>query len=358
MDDRVLQFRVGFVMLVALMLTGILFFLLGERPEFLSDKNTIYVEFREAPGVTVDTPVRTSGILIGRVSDVALQENRLVLVTLKIEPRYMPRQNEICRIVSGSLLGDAALEFVPSDIEGIPTTVLPHGAKIQGAVASNPLTVLVNLEESLLGAIATIDQAGGDISEFAQNANRLMTGNGDQIGNILQKTEVALDRFDNTLLAVQNVVGDQELNQRLKAALDDLPETIAETRALMDRMNGVADNANRNLENLEGFTRPLGERGEELAANLQNTTENLNLLVGQLAQFSRTVNESEGTVGQLINNPELYHRLNDAAGNIQEISARLRPIVEDARVFTDKIARDPGRIGVKGALNRQQSGIK
>ena len=40
----------------------------------------------------------------------------------------------------------------------------------------------------------------------------------------------------------------------------------------------------------------------------------------------------------------------------EKLTARLRPIVEDARVFMDKIAREPGRL-VGGALN-QGPGIK
>ncbi|GAA4427197.1 MlaD family protein [Bremerella cremea] len=358
MDDRVLQFRVGFVMLVAMLLTGILFFLLGEQPQFLSDKETVYVVFDTAPGVTIDTPVRTSGILIGRVSNVKLQDDRKVLVTLKVEQEYMPHENEVCRIVSESLLGDAALEFVPTDRPGLPNQPLPDGAKINGSVASNPLKVLVNLEDSLLSAIATLEDAGSNVSRFAANANRLIEENDDQVGRIMVKTEGALDRFDSALAGVQNLVGDQELNNQLKEALEGLPVTIQESRKLIDQLRVVAGRADRNLENLEGFTEPLGERGEQLVANLENSTENLNILVAQLAQFGRKVNESEGSLGQLINDPHLYQNLNDAAANIRELSVRLRPIVEDARVFVDKIARDPGRIGVKGALNRNQSGIK
>jgi len=358
MDDRVLQFRVGFVMLVAMLLTCILFFLLGEQPQFLSQKNTIYVEFATAPGVTVDTPVRTSGILIGRVSNVTLEDDRDVLVTIKVEDQYMPRQNEVCRIVSESLLGDAALEFVPTDLPNIPTAILNDGARIEGQVASNPLKVLVNLEKSLLDTMQTIDQAGTNVGELAQNANQLLNGNRDQFGRIINKTEVALERFDSAVAGVQNLVGDQELNTKLKQALEGVPEVITESRRLIDELRSVAGRANSNLENLEGFTEPLGERGEQLVANLENSTENLNELVAQLAIFGRRVNDSDGTLGMLINDPKLYQNINDAAMNIRELTARLRPILDDARVFADKIARDPGRIGVKGALNRNQTGLK
>ena len=45
-----------------------------------------------------------------------------------------------------------------------------------------------------------------------------------------------------------------------------------------------------------------------------------------------------------MNDRQLYDRLNRAARNIDEVSERLKPIVDDARVITDKMARHPGVI--------------
>jgi phospholipid/cholesterol/gamma-HCH transport system substrate-binding protein len=43
-------------------------------------------------------------------------------------------------------------------------------------------------------------------------------------------------------------------------------------------------------------------------------------------------------------NPDIYNELNAAAANVNELTKRLRPIVEDVRIFTDKLARRPGII--------------
>ncbi len=45
-----------------------------------------------------------------------------------------------------------------------------------------------------------------------------------------------------------------------------------------------------------------------------------------------------------MNDRQLYDRLNRAAKNIEEVSRELKPIIDDARVFSDKIARHPGVI--------------
>ena len=97
---------------------------------------------------------------------------------------------------------------------------------------------------------------------------------------------------------------------------------------------------------------------DEIVNAVERSVTRLDDVMAELVTFSRALNNSQGSLGQFVNNPDLYQQLNRAATNIEQISRRLRPIVEDARVFTDKIARDPGRLGVKGALDRRRSGIK
>ena len=90
---------------------------------------------------------------------------------------------------------------------------------------------------------------------------------------------------------------------------------------------------------------------------IDGSIQRLDELMIQLVQFGESINNQEGSLGQFLNNPDLYQRLNRAAANIEDVSSRLRPIVEDARIFTDKIARDPGRL-TSGILSSRQSGIK
>jgi len=55
---------------------------------------------------------------------------------------------------------------------------------------------------------------------------------------------------------------------------------------------------------------------------------------------------------------QLYLRLNRAADNIEKATRHLEPLLADARVFMDKIARNPRQLGVQGALDRERSGLK
>jgi phospholipid/cholesterol/gamma-HCH transport system substrate-binding protein len=49
--------------------------------------------------------------------------------------------------------------------------------------------------------------------------------------------------------------------------------------------------------------------------------------------------------------------MNRAAKNIDELTRQLKPILDDARVFSDKIARHPESLGVRGVIDRKP-GIK
>ena len=90
---------------------------------------------------------------------------------------------------------------------------------------------------------------------------------------------------------------------------------------------------------------------------LERGSENLELLLAQVYAFSQALNSQEGTVGRLIRDPQLYENLNKAVANIEQVSRDLKPVVRDVRVFSDKIARHPELLGVRGALE-QTTGTK
>src|SRR5262245_5818617 len=119
MDERIVQFRVGVMVLATIIILAILLLLFGDLPSLVKGTRTIYFEFPQAPGVTPDTPVRVNGVLIGRIKEVELNDKVGVLLTAKIEDKYKLRKNQMARI-GGSLLGDTVVEIVPGDGRGSP----------------------------------------------------------------------------------------------------------------------------------------------------------------------------------------------------------------------------------------------
>ncbi len=365
MDERVLSFRVGVVVVTSVMISVILIVLFGAVPQAFTPTYTVTVQFPRAPGVAVNTPVRKSGVNIGRVSNVKLLDEGGVIITLRLDQSQPVRLNEYPRISTGSLVtGDAVVEFVRMQADPRDDLLKEGDFLPNGVVANDPFDVIINLENNMAEALDSIEEAANRASEILENLQWIGT-NRDQFQRILEKTELALDQFSGAMQSINDVVGDEQLQTELRAALSQLPEiidqtklTLEETRRSMAGFEQVADRAAQNLENLEQFTRPLGERGERIIASVEGSAENLDALLAQLVHLSRSINERQGTLGRLVYDDDIYLRINDTVESVEELTRKLEPILNDVRVFTDKIARDPSQLGLRGALERRPTGLK
>ena len=152
---------------------------------------------------------------------------------------------------------------------------------------------------------------------------------------------------------------------RIDSGLADVPALIADARnmvnnanAMLSSFDGVISSAETNLENLEGLTKPLGDRGEELSAMLTSSIENLDSTLSKASEFVTKATSSDGSLNRLLNDPALYDNVSTVVSNANVVLLRLdqaiknlRPILYDVRVFTDKIARNPSDL-VGRALQR------
>jgi phospholipid/cholesterol/gamma-HCH transport system substrate-binding protein len=108
---------------------------------------------------------------------------------------------------------------------------------------------------------------------------------------------------------------------------------------------------------LESFTEPLGQKGPQVTNAILKAVDGLDQLIQDLGTVARTLNNREGTIGRLLNDPQVYDNVNrlmfnanQVLNNINELTFQLKPVAHDARIFMDKVATEPGRI-VTGGLN-------
>lgn len=364
MDERMMQFRIGAVVLATILLGGIMVLLFGETPALVRDTYTIYIHFPSAPGVSRDTPVRKSGILIGRVTNVAFvdpddnDDAEGVIVTVAIDADMKIRMNEIPRITRSVLGGDATIDFFRSpDPDASRKEVVP-GQLVAGIAGADPLQVIGNLEGELTEAMRSISFTSDEIGGLVRRVNDMLAANDEQFARILDTTEYTMVDLRTAVGNFNDIFGDDESRARLRQAIADAPELIREVRDVFTELRGTVDLADENLANLRGFTEPLGAQGEELVTRVNSTVDKLDRLMEDLLQFSGRLSSPQGTIGQLLENPELYQNLNQAAENVACLTRELKPILDDVRVISDKIARHPEDLGVRGLISGRRSGIK
>lgn len=371
MDERTIRIRVGIVVLMAAVATFLLILFFGEKGPLFRKTKTVYLRFAQAPGVSPETPIRKNGVLVGRVSEVELLPEGGVVLTAWISDKYAIFRNEMVVIRTGSLIGNAVLDFVPSNKPDASKDLIEDQELIgETAVANDPVTVLTNLEDKFATAFYKIELASEKIAEtavkvsqLADNANAVVSNNSEQFQRIIAKTEVAMDHFHSAMTSIDAIVGDPELRVQLKQALQGLPDlmtesklTLTDARTTLKSFDQMSQRADATLQNIQQFTEPLAGKGDKLVESAQRAISNIDQLLGELVEFSRALNSNEGSLGRMIHDRELYDRLGRAAKNIEMSSRRLEPILSDVKVFTDKLARDPGQLGARGLLDRRPTG--
>jgi phospholipid/cholesterol/gamma-HCH transport system substrate-binding protein len=352
MDERLMQFRIGVMVLASILIAAILLVTFGEWRWPFPSEYTIYIRFPEAPGVAEHSPLRKSGIVIGHVTDVQLTPQGNVLVTARVERKYVLRHNEVCRL-NRALLGDSTLEISLSPDPKASPEPLKEGDVMQGIVPPDPIVILTNLQERLVTAINSVNQTAADLGDTVRSVNRILTDNEQQLKDLLANANKTVTVAQQTVSNANDIVGDPELKARLKDTLRRVPQVVDDLRHTLDEANQTIRAARENLTNLRGVTAPLAENGAAMVRRLDTSLQNLERVTTQLAEFSETLNREDSTLGRLVRDPTLYQKLDRTMTNVQQLTQDLRPVISDLRVFSDKIARHPELLGVRGALERQ-----
>lgn len=354
MDERIVQFRVGVMVLATIIILAILLILFGDLPSLVKGTYIVHFDFPQAPGVTPDTPIRVNGVLIGRIKQVDLVPAG-VLLTGKIEEKYKLNHTQMARI-GGSLLGDAVVEIVPGDGRGTPTEV-QSGDHMTGVVAKDPMQAIVNLEANVSEAVKSIAMTSDEIRSLVNRANRIIETNESTINRVIQNTEATLAQLRTTVAGVDSLVSDPQIRASLKRTVDGLPLVLDELQTAIGGVKNTMQTADRNLANLEGITKPLGERGPRLVENVDRAVAQLDAVMSEVTGFTKALTSSQGTLSRLVKDPKLYDQVSETVNNLNQLTRDLKPILNDVRAFSDKAARHPEQFGLRGLI-QSNSGIK
>ena len=360
MSERQLQFRVGVFVIFATVAMIVMVFEFGNLQNRLRPKYKVAIRFRSAVGISVGTPVRRNGVLIGSVTNVQFDDKSGGLVVhteIKDGVRLWPDGH--VRLVS-SLLGDSAIEFTP----GHSAKSLKDGDTVEGESAIDPLNMVGRMEQNVSNVIDSFEKTSQEWQSVGHNLNQILETNQGSLHDVVARAADALTQvthtmkvMDETLEATSRLVADPRTQENLHRTLAALPTLTSETQKTLMVVRGAVQKMDENLTNLSDLTGPLSKRGVTLATHLENTLANMDLLTDQLAQFSKVLNSGDGSIRKLATDPDLYVNLDRSAQSAALLLRNLEPILRDLRVFSDKVARHPELIGVSGVL-RGSSGLK
>jgi phospholipid/cholesterol/gamma-HCH transport system substrate-binding protein len=301
--------------------------------------------------------VRKNGIRIGYVSNVEMNDdNNGVIVTAAIQDKWKIYDNEVC-VPQANIMGDAFLTIVRNpDKKGHPKLIDNHG-EIPGGSSKDPLQMVSDVQGQFTTTIESVRDTSDSFRGTSDDLRVTLQKLSAMLDENRRGIKTAIDQANSILGDTRDIVGDANTKQNLRMALEELPQMVKDTHATVLKMQHSMELVDENLKNVRGFTKLLDDRGGVLIGNLEKGTRNLGGLVSDLSAFTEKLNSSDGTIGLLMTDPQLYQHLARAAKNIDEITRELKPIKDDLRVFTDKIARHPEDLGAKGIFEKK-AGIK
>lgn len=461
MSERNLRIRLGIFVVMSLVMLGGLILLFGSLPTFFRNANRFTIDFSDAPGISQGSPVRRSGVRIGEVTDVRLDdESGKVHVDVAIESKYTIRRNERPTLVIGVLGNDASIDFIPIAVKPpeLPDrSVVPPNSTIQGESQTTINTLLTRasdvvpttqealndmrrslkriedmtplVEETLreyrdlakdarralpdvqetareVGALAKrsreaipkLEQTSDDIgatarawTAFTERLNLLVAGHEDQIKAIVDNINILTGRLTN-LVSDENVRMANTILKNVRDVSDTLPTTARNIRSASDEAPAIAKNlreaserfpsisknadetlreaptaiknfneslgrADDVIRNLQKATKPLGEHGDRIVTNLDQSLDKINRSLVDLSDLVRVIGQSDGTLKRIITDPALYNQVTELLCGLNKSLPRLDRILADFETFADKLARHPEKIGL-GGLVRPDSGLK
>ncbi len=396
MDDNKLRFGVGVLVVATIGIGIILTFLFGAFPTVLNRDYSLYVEFPSAEGVSTNTPVLRDGVRVGRVDNITLLEDNGVLLTLSMDSDVKLTHRYIPRIGTGSLItGDSVVEFVRADdttlvrkldgnVDLADEPYTDDETVTYGEKATDPLRVFTEMEDDvrttldkIRAAGTAIERAGGSIDELAAEVRTVINGSDTTLRDMSQEAVETLEEFQGAIRDVRSIINNPVIRTNLETSIAKIPGILDEAQSTLestqetfrsfervgDRFEKVGEEAQRTvasvqktIDNVERFTKPLGDRSGELVEQVLVSLANLDNALVQIDTFGNALNNSDGTIRRLLEDDELYYQILRTVENVEMASARIRPILDDVRVFTDKVARDPRELGVRGALTKRPSG--
>jgi phospholipid/cholesterol/gamma-HCH transport system substrate-binding protein len=255
------------------------------------------IQFRTAGNLKTSSPVRISGVPVGKVERVRLMDVGQVLVMVTLSKNVAPRVDASAQIVAVGFVGDAAIEFNPGK-------------------APQRLT----RDRVIIGT-----QAGG-ISDLAQTL-------GDRADSVLLGAQQIVnkrtaDELYATLSALQGTLKAAERTMQVFGNPDKGPTAqLTKTLGTLDRLSARLDSTLAN----PALARTLN-RTDTLTGNLASMTAQLTSTGARLDTLLLNMNQGRGTLGKFTTDTGFYT-------DIRQLSQSMKELL-------DELKKHPGKVPV------------
>jgi len=275
------EIKVGITVLLAAIAAVIGFRFMSDVPVF---RQTLQVEtvFNRVDGLSAGSQIYIKGVKVGSVANMEFTETDSVLVTMRLDvPNSIPRGSVALLTSLGLIEGKSiVIELGDSDER------VEFGEKIEGFYVESMMEVLGSKGEELGEDVSA---SLGELNQFLRQLNRTLDDETRvTLNETMQSTATATRRIANLLEGKEN-----EITDAIDAASSMLIQLDSLTTDSRPQIEALMSSIQENVDELE-----------ILRTELESTTANLNRILLK-------IDEGEGTIGRLVNDPAIYDNLDE-----------------------------------------------
>lgn len=253
-----------------------------------------YAAYDQINGVQTASPIMMRGVKIGSVTGLQFDptQSDKVVLRFSIKKQYRIPEDSEAKIFSNGLMGGKAIEI----LYGRSARCLQRGDTLRAGRDRDLMDVAGSELEFFKQHFASVTT---ELTRTLGHLNSLLERNGSHIDGTLSH----LDQLSGDL--AQTLEGSRRELQQAISGFSEFAQTLGENSGEMDSLIG----------NLNRFSAELND--SQLTARLAEAAGSLNTLLERL-------DHGEGTIGRLMDDPQLYDSVNEAVENLSALLADLK----------------------------------
>ena len=322
---------VGLTAIIGIAGVAILLTLFGELRLGEPKSYQIVLLLDQVSGISNASRVTLNGVLIGAVKNITVSPNPRdgAVVTLDIRDSVrVPRESVV--VLERGLVGEATLLFrtKPGPI-GDDADYIQPGEQVRTRALS-VVEDIANAIESRVGgladAAASITRLADTYVEVGQRASNLLAPRSpSEVDSGASPTiPSTLARLDAALADAQQWLGDDTLR-------GDAQSIAKQVRGLMDSSAVAVEEWTKTARAISTRSDEIGVATSEALREFAASTRALQETLNEAQQIAAKVNSGRGAIGMLVNNPDLYRSLNDAAIRLEKALTEAQLLIEKYR---------------------------
>lgn len=294
------EFKVAITILAAILVGFLGYRVMSDLPLFRKSM-IVYTHFSRTDGLSPGNYVYINGVKVGSVKRIELTPGDSVKVTMSFELGLELPKNSVARVESSGLLDEKAVVVERGDAK----QNLQYGDYMKGVYNGGMLETLKTEGRQL----------SEDVSESFGKLNTLLA----RLNSVMDDTNRT--RVDSVLRNLRTTSDD--ISTIFKNKRTDIEASIGHAKKFLANIDTVSMHNKTRVDSvLAGLDQSLNE--------LQKLSHDLNQTNGQLNQILTKINNGQGSLGKMVNDPTLYNNLESLSGEMNKL---IKNINENPRKY-------------------------